>query len=249
MRERNNTNIVFYVLGIIPVIWVALLIAPYINGGIVKIIEEFPNLINNPFGLTFCANSIKVSLFFVLIYGMGIAMYESTKRNYRRKEEHGSAKWGNPRFLNKKYQQYPISDNKILTQSVKIGLNGKKHRRNLNVLVCGGSGAGKTRFYAKPNIMQCNCSFVALDPKGELLKDTGNLLEKKGYEVRVLDLINMDKSHCYNPFVYLKTDNDVQKLVTNLFKSTTPKRKSNTRSFLGYLCKYVVISTYILFKI
>ena len=116
---------------------------------------------------------------------------------------------------------------------MKIGLNGKKHRRNLNVLVCGGSGAGKTRFYAKPNIMQCNCSFVALDPKGELLKDTGNLLEKKGYEVRVLDLINMEKSHCYNPFVYLKTDNDVQKLVTNLFKSTTPKRKSNTRSFLG----------------
>lgn len=165
MRERNNTNIVFYVLGIIPVIWLALLIAPYISGGIVEIIEEFPNLINNPFGLTFCANSIKVSLFFVLIYGMGIAMYESTKRNYRRKEEHGSAKWGNPKILNKKYQQYPISENKILTQSVKIGLNGKKHRRNLNVLVCGGSGAGKTRFYAKPNIMQCNCSFVALDPK------------------------------------------------------------------------------------
>ena len=97
--------------------------------------------------------------------------------------------------------------------------------------------------------MQCNCSFVALDPKGELLKDTGNLLEKKGYEVRVLDLINMEKSHCYNPFVYLKTDNDVQKLVTNLFKSTTPKRKSNTRSFLGHFCKYVVISTYILFEI
>ena len=249
MRDRNNTNIVFYVLGIIPVIWVALLIAPYINGGIVKIIEEFPNLINNLFGLTFCANSIKVSLFFVLIYGMGIAMYESTKRNYRRKEEHGSAKWGNPRFLNKKYQQYPISDNKILTQSVKIGLNGKKHRRNLNVLVCGGSGAGKTRFYAKPNIMQCNCSFVALDPKGELLKDTGNLLEKKGYEVRVLDLINMEKSHCYNPFVYLKTDNDVQKLVTNLFKSTTPKRKSVTRPILGCVSKYATFSAYILFEI
>jgi type IV secretion system protein VirD4 len=84
-------------------------------------------------------------------------------------------------------------------------------------------GAGKTRFYCKPNIMQCNCSYVVLDPKGEILRDTGNLLKKKGYDIKVLDLINMDKSNCYNPFVYLKTDNDVQKLVTNLFKSTTPK--------------------------
>ncbi len=97
-------------------------------------------------------------------------------------------------------------------------------------------GAGKTRFFAKPNIMQCNCSFVALDPKGELLKDTGNLLEKKGYEIRVLDLINMEKSHCYNPFVYLKTDNDVQKLVTNLFKATTPKGAQSQDPFWGATC-------------
>ena len=137
MRERNNTNIVFYVLGIIPVIWVALLIAPYINGGIVEIIEEFPNLINNPLGLTFCANSIKVSLFFVLIYGMGIAMYESTKRNYRRKEEHGSARWGEARTLNKKYKQFPENMNKTLTKNVELGLNGRKHKRNVNVLVVG----------------------------------------------------------------------------------------------------------------
>ena len=239
----------FYILGIIPVVWIALLIAPYINGGGVGIIDKCPNIINNPLRLTFCTNSIKVSLFFVLIYGMGVAMYETTKKNYRRKEEHGSAKWGFSKSLNKKYQQYPISNNKILTQNVKIGLNGKKHRRNLNVLVCGGSGSGKTRFYAKPNIMQCNCSFVALDPKGELLKDTGDLLEKKGYEVRVLDLINMEKSHCYNPFVYLKTDNDVQKLVTNLFKSTTPKRKSVTRPILGCVSKYATFSAYILFEI
>lgn len=123
------------------------------------------------------------------------------------------------------------NNNKILTKNVEIGLNGKKHRRNLNVLVCGGSGAGKTRFYAKPNIMQCNCSFVTLDPKGEILRDTGYLLEQKGYEVKVLDLINMDKSHCYNPFVYLKSDNDVQRLVTNLFKSTTPKGSQSNDPF------------------
>ena len=117
----------------------------------------------------------------------------------------------------------PPSNNKLMTQNVKIGLNAKKHRRNLNTLVCGGSGAGKTRFYCKPNLMQANTSFVILDPKGEILRDTGGLLKKKGYEIRVLDLISMEKGHCYNPFVYLQSDNDVQRLVTNLFKSTTPK--------------------------
>lgn len=121
-----------------------------------------------------------------------------------------------------------------MTQNVCIGLNAKKHRRNLNTLVCGGSGAGKTRFYCKPNLMQCNTSFVILDPKGEILRDTGKLLESKGYEVRVLDLISMEKSHCYNPFVYLQNDNDVQKLVTNLLR--VPLRKEvNHKTPLGYL--------------
>ena len=153
------------------------------------------------------------------------------KKNYRRREEHGSAKWGSAYKINKKYKQKPSSNNKILTRRVGIGINAKIHRRNLNTLICGGSGAGKTRFYGKPNIMQCNTSFVVLDPKGEILRDTGYLLEDEGYEVRVLDLINMDKSHCYNPFVYLKNDNDVQKLVTNLFKSTTPKGSQSNDPF------------------
>ena len=129
---------------------------------------------------------------------MGIGIYFSTQKNYRRREEHGSAKWGNARAVNKKYRQSPASANKLMTQNVCIGLNAKKHRRNLNTLVCGGSGAGKTRFYCKPNLMQCNTSFVILDPKGEILRDTGKLLESKGYEVRVLDLISMEKSHCYD---------------------------------------------------
>ena len=136
------------------------------------------------------------------------------------------------RAIDKKYRQKPLSENKLMTQNVCIGLNAKKHRRNLNTLVCGGSGAGKTRFYAKPNIMNAaRNSYVILDPKGEILRDTGHLLEKKGYEVRVLDLISMEKSHCYNPFVYLQNDNDVQKLVTNLFKSTTPKGSQSNDPF------------------
>lgn len=161
----------------------------------------------------------------------GVCLYYSTKRNYRRGEEHGSAKWGNPKEINRKYMQQPASDNKLLTQQVKVGLDGRKHRRNLNVLVCGGSGAGKTRFYCKPNIMQANTSFVVLDPKGEIVRDTGGLLEAMGYEVRILDLINMEKSHCYNPFIYLMDDNDVQRLVTNLFKSTTPKGSQSNDPF------------------
>lgn len=157
---------------------------------------------------------------------MGIGIYFSTRRNYRRREEHGSAKWGNTGTLNKKYRDKDPSANKLLTQNVRIGLDGRKHRRNLNILVCGGSGAGKTRFFCKPNAMQCNTSFVILDPKGEIVRDIGGLLEKKGYEVRVLDLINMHRSHCYNPFVYLRNDNDVQRLVTNLLRQPRPKAHS-----------------------
>ena len=158
-----------------------------------------------------------------MVYGIAIGVYLSTEHNYRRREEHGSAKWGTAGSVNKKYANKDKTQNKLLTQNVAIGLDGRKHRRNLNVLVCGGSGAGKTRFYAKPNIMNANTSFVVLDPKGELLRDTGHLLEEKGYEIKVLDLIDMEKSHCYNPFVYISSDDDIQRLTTNLFKNTTPK--------------------------
>ncbi len=220
-----------YLLGLVPIIWIALLVAPYINGGLLLIIKKFPNVINYPFKITWCNDSLKTIFLFGSIYALGILLYISNDKNYRRREEHGSAKWGISKEVNNRYQQLPLSENKLLTQNVRLGLNGKKHRRNLNVLVCGGSGAGKTRFYCKPNIMQCNTSFVVLDPKGEIVRALGHLLESKGYEVKVLDLINMERSHCYNPFVYLKTDNDVQKLVTNLFKSTTPKGSSSSDPF------------------
>ena len=218
--------------GIIPLILVAILIAPYINGGIINVIKKFPEIFNSPLRIVWCEDSLKSIFVFIAIYILVIGIYESTRKNYRRREEHGSAKWGYIKTINKKYEQKPFADNKILTQNVVIGLDGKKHRRNLNVLVCGGSGAGKTRFFGKPNVMQCgNSSYVILDPKAEILRDTGNLLEKQGYEVKVLDLINMEKSHCYNPFKYLQTDNDVQRLVTNIFKSTTPKGSQSQDPF------------------
>lgn len=242
VENSKKQKIILSIFGIIPVIWLALLIAPHIDGGLAEIIKNFSKALNNPFSITICNNTIKTVFFLLLAYGLAIGIYFSTRKNYRRNEEYGSAKWGNAISINKKYEQKNSNNNKILTQNVKIGLDGRKHRRNLNLLICGGSGAGKTRFFAKPNVMQCNSSMVILDPKGEIVRDTGELLEKKGYSVKVLDLINMDKSHCYNPFVYLKNDNDVQKLVTNLFKSTTPKGSQSNDPFWDTAASMLLLS-------
>ncbi len=232
MRNDEGKSVWIAALcGILPAIWSALLVAPYLSGGLFAIIEGFPEAINHPFHIEFCGDSVKTVLIFLLCYGMGIGIYVSTKRSYRRGEEHGSAKWGDAGVINKKYRSKRKKPEKLMTQNVRISYDSRKHRRNLLTMVIGGSGAGKTRFYAKPNLMQANTSFVVLDPKGENLRDTGYLLEEKGYEVRVLDLINMEKSHCYNPFVYLKDDNDVQRLVTNLFKATTPKGSQSNDPF------------------
>ena len=224
-------RLILYAVGAIPVIWIALLIAPSAKDGLIGIVRDFSSVMDHPFHIELCEDSLKTVLILLLAYVFGIGIYLSSDRNYRRRAEHGSAKWGNAARIDRKYARKQRSENKILTQNVAIGLDGRKHRRNLNVLVCGGSGSGKTRFYAKPNIMNANTSFVVLDPKGELLRDTGNLLKSYGYRIRVLDLISMEKSHCYNPFVYLKTDNDIQRLVTNLFKNTTPKGSQSQDPF------------------
>lgn len=220
-----------YALGLVPVIWFALLIAPAISGGLSEIVNALPAAMNHPFKIVWCEDSVKTVLIFIAAYGLGIGIYLSSRRNYRRGEEHGSAKWGDPRAVNKKYRDKDPIKNRIFTQHVRMGLDGRKHRRNLNTLVVGGSGAGKSRFYAKVNICQCNTSFFILDCKGELLRDCGGLLERMGYEIKVVDLLNMEKSHCYNPFAYLKSDNDVQKMVTNLFKATTPKGSQSNDPF------------------
>lgn len=221
--KLSKQNVILYFCGIIPVVWLGLLIAPCLKDGLPGLVQQFGSVMQNPFQIQLCEDSVKTVLTLLLVYGIAIGVYLSTEHNYRRREEHGSAKWGTAGSVNKKYANKDKTENKLLTQNVAIGLDGRKHRRNLNVLVCGGSGAGKTRFYAKPNIMNANTSFVVLDPKGELLRDTGHLLEENGYEIKVLDLIDMEKSHCYNPFVYLNSDDDIQRLTTNLFKNTTPK--------------------------
>lgn len=229
--ETARSNLILFAVFLIPVIWAALLAAPSLSGGLPEIITKLTLTINNPFQIRWVNETPKCILLFIAAYIMGIGIYMSTKRNYRRKEEHGSARWGSAIAINKKYRDKVLHKNKILTHNVRIGLDGRKHRRNLNVMVVGGSGSGKTRFYAKPNVMQANTSFVILDPKGEILRDTGNLLKTKGYEIKVLDLINMNLSYCYNPFAYLKDDKDVLKLVTNLIRNTTPKGSNTNDPF------------------
>ena len=165
--ESFKKNLIFYLLGIIPVVWLALLAAPTIDGGLIGIITGLTEAFEQPFNLHWQENSVKTILIFLAAYALGIGIFYSTRKNYRRGEEHGSARWGEARTICKKYKAKTFEENKILTQNVRIGLDGYKHRRNLNTLVCGGSGAGKTLFFAEPNVMQANTSMVILDPKGK----------------------------------------------------------------------------------
>ena len=160
---------------------------------------------------------------FLLLYGGAILFYYTGQKNTRPGEEHGSASWGSVRELDKKYRDKDANQNVILTQHFQMSMNGKLHRRNLLQIVVGGSGSGKTRFLAKPNLMLANASFIVTDPKGEMLRAVGNLFLEEGYVLRVFDLIDPAKSDCYNPFCYIRKDADVFKLIDNFIKNTTPK--------------------------
>lgn len=248
MRKDKQVELVFYFVGAVFIAWLSVLVAPCIHEGLFEAIIYLNEAMNSPFSFELCQDTLKCILISESIYSFSYLAYYYNRKNYRRNEEYGSAKWANNKAVNKKYAEKDYYSNKILSQNVRIGLDGRRHRRNLNTLVIGGSGAGKTRFFGKPNLMQCNTSFVVLDPKGEQLRDVGNLLEKEGYVIKVVDLINMNRSHCYNPFRYIKDDKDVLKLITNLIRNTTPKgsqtndpfwEKSET-ALLEALCLYLL---------
>ena len=231
MRDAKKDEYVFLGLLLIPTIWVALLIAPYMDKGLINAIPNLNEALNHPFQIQWTNSTLKTIDTFLIIYVLGVGLYLSSAKNYRRTEEYGSAKWANPNTVCKKYANKDYFANKVFSQNVRMGLDGKKHRRNLNTVVIGGSGAGKTRFYAKPNIMQCNTSFVVLDPKGEIIRSVGHLLEENSYVIKVIDLIDMSKSLGYNPFHYIQSDKDVLKLITNLIRNTTPKGSSTNDPF------------------
>ena len=218
----------------LPFVWwaaaiTACAIAPDKN--FIQILETLSEKLEQPFFMTYTPYTFKCILIFTAAYFLGIGIYESQKRNYRRGVEHGSAKWGNVSEICRRYCEKRYTQNLLLTQHFRMGLDGYKHKRNLNVLVVGGSGAGKSRTCAIPNIMQCNCSMVITDPKAELLRKTGGVLERNGYEVRVFDLINPETSWCYNPFAYVWDDKDVLKLINNLIRNTTPKGAQSSDPF------------------
>lgn len=216
------------------VIWLALKVAMCYSTEL-KLFDILPLLtasLNQPFHLYLNEYSLKTILVFLFLYACGVGIYFTSSENRRPGEEHGSAKWGNVSSIARKYtdRKHRLK-NLILSQSLALSLNAKSHRRNLNVLIVGGSGAGKTRFYAKPNIMQCNTSFVIADPKGEMLRATAPLLLQRGYDVKVFNLINPSDSDGYNPFTYIRTDEDVVKLISNLIQNTTPKNAQQSDPF------------------
>ena len=210
---------------VIPIVWLAVLMAgcyePRMT--IFTLMDAFSAATKNPFSLRWTPYTMKFIGIFLLLYGGAILFYYTGQKNTRPGEEHGSASWGSVWELDKKYRDKDAGKNVILTQHLQMSMNGKLHRRNLLQIIVGGSGSGKTRFLAKPNLMLANASFIVTDPKGEMLRAVGNLFLEEGYVLRVFDLIDPSKSDCYNPFCYIRKDADVFKLIDNFIKNTTPK--------------------------
>ena len=209
----------------LPIVWLAVLMASCYEPGmtIFTLMDAFSAATKNPFSLHWTPHTAKFIGIFLLLYGGVILFYYTGQKNTRPGEEHGSASWGSVRELDKKYRDKDAGKNVILTQHLQMSMNGKLHRRNLLQIIVGGSGSGKTRFLAKPNLMLANASFIVTDPKGEMLRSVGNLFLEEGYVLRVFDLIDPSKSDCYNPFCYIRKDADVFKLIDNFIKNTTPK--------------------------
>lgn len=216
------------------VLWLAAIAAYAYEDGmnLFQWMGRFSQVLERPFTIGWTPYTLKYMLVGLLLYGCGIALYYSSRENRRPGEEYGSAKWGNPKELNRKYMDHRHKDaNIILTQRVRLGMDGYITQRNMNILVIGGSGSGKTRYFCKPGLYSANCSYLVTDPKGELLKAAGGLLLSLGYEVRVFNLIDPEQSDCYNPFVYVREEKDVLSLIDNLIKNTTPRNASSNDPF------------------
>ena len=225
MKKPGNTGYTPWLILTVPVIWLAVRMASdYADGmTIFTLMGRFSEMMERPFAIRWTQHTPKFILICLFLYGFAAVMYLSTKQNRRPGEEHGSAHWGSPRALNKKYSDKDSAKNVILTQHIQMSLNGRKHLRNLLQIIVGGSGSGKTRYIVKPNVALANTSYICTDPKGELCRSLAPLLIQKGYVVRVLDLVDPSHSDCYNPFTYIRKDSDVFKLIDNFIKNTTPK--------------------------
>ena len=228
MPIRKSNDTLFYLFGTIPVIWLALLLAQSLGGGLPELLRNLTSALEQPTNIIWTDKSLPTILICLAAYGMAVLLYRTNQGRTRDGEEHGSAAWATPASVNAQFAQ---KDSIPLTQHVRLGLDTHKHRRSLNVLVIGGSGAAKTRSFVLPNILTANTNYVITDPKSEVLLATGGYLKEQGYDVRVLNLVNLEQSDGYNPFRYLRDEKDVLKLVNNLIQSTTPKGSHESDPF------------------
>ena len=228
MPIRKSNDTLFYLIGTIPVIWLALLLAQSLGGGLPELLRNLTSALEQPTNIVWTDKSLPTILICLAAYGMAVLLYRTNQGRTRDGEEHGSAAWATPASVNAQFAQ---KDSIPLTQHVRLGLDTHKHRRSLNVLVIGGSGAAKTRSFVLPNILTANTNYVITDPKSEVLLATGGYLKEQGYDVRVLNLVNLEQSDGYNPFCYLRDEKDVLKLVNNLIQSTTPKGSHESDPF------------------
>ena len=228
MPIRKSNDTLFYLFGTIPVIWLALLLAQSLGGGLPELLRNLTSALEQPTNIVWTDKSLPAILICLAAYGMAVLLYRTSQGRTRDGEEHGSAAWATPASVNAQFAQ---KDSIPLTQHVRLGLDTHKHRRSLNVLVIGGSGAAKTRSFVLPNILTANTNYVITDPKSEVLLATGGYLKEQGYDVRVLNLVNLEQSDGYNPFCYLRDEKDVLKLVNNLIQSTTPKGSHESDPF------------------
>ena len=193
-----------------------------------ELLRNLTVALEQPTNIVWTDKSLPTILICLAAYGMAVLLYRTNQGRTRDGEEHGSAAWATPASVNAQFAQ---KDSIPLTQHVRLGLDTHKHRRSLNVLVIGGSGAAKTRSFVLPNILTANTNYVITDPKSEVLLATGGYLKEQGYDVRVLNLVNLEQSDGYNPFRYLRDEKDVLKLVNNLIQSTTPKGSHESDPF------------------
>ena len=228
MPIRKSNDTLFYLIGTIPVVWLALLLAQSLGGGLPELLQNLTRALEQPTNIIWTDKSLPTILICLAAYGMAVLLYRTNQGRTRDGEEHGSAAWATPASVNAQFAQ---KDSIPLTQHVRLGLDTHKHRRSLNVLVIGGSGAAKTRSFVLPNILTANTNYVITDPKSEVLLATGGYLKEQGYDVRVLNLVNLEQSDGYNPFRYLRDEKDVLKLVNNLIQSTTPKGSHESDPF------------------
>ena len=228
MPIRKSNDTLFYLFGTIPVIWLALLLAQSLGGGLPELLRNLTRALEQPTNIVWTNKSLPTILICLAAYGMAVLLYRTNQGRTRDGEEHGSAAWATPASVDAQFAQ---KDSIPLTQHVRLGLDTHKHRRSLNVLVIGGSGAAKTRSFVLPNILTANTNYVITDPKSEVLLATGGYLKEQGYDVRVLNLVNLEQSDGYNPFCYLRDEKDVLKLVNNLIQSTTPKGSHESDPF------------------